>query len=169
MSPAQLPLDRLMRQRAPFRFIDKVVSAEPDRIVCHKAIAADEYYFKGHFPEAPVVPGVLIVEMAAQACQILAAMGSAHESEAPPMGMLAKVGEFTFYGPAKPGDELAIEVTFGERRGAYQESKAVIRNLATGKRVARGQVVVFVPQATATVRSLPMTLPNAIGALPVAR
>ncbi len=59
-------------QRYPFLFVDRVVELVPDNyIVAYKNVSVNEPFFNGHFPEYPIMPGVLIIEAAAQAAGIL--------------------------------------------------------------------------------------------------
>lgn len=59
-------LEELLPQRPPFRFLDRLVEARDDGCIGEYTFPADAYFFKGHFPDFPVVPGVLLVEAMAQ-------------------------------------------------------------------------------------------------------
>ena len=100
--PDQLP------HRFPFILVDRVLVREPGvRVVAEKLVSATEPYFSGHFPGRPLVPGVLMLEMLAQAGGFL---------EADPLGdraiFLAGVQDARFKAPAFPGDRLTLEVQF---------------------------------------------------------
>ncbi|MBS1784951.1 MAG: 3-hydroxyacyl-ACP dehydratase FabZ [Acidobacteria bacterium] len=94
--------------RYPFLLVDRVLEREPGiRVVAEKLVSASEPYLQGHFPDRPLVPGVLMLEMLAQA-------GGFLEAE-PLMGraiFLAGVQDARFKAPAFPGDRLRLEVTF---------------------------------------------------------
>jgi len=98
---AQLP------HRYPFLLVDRVLEREPGvRVVAEKLLTINEPYFQGHFAEQPLLPGVLMLEMLAQA-------GGFLESE-PLMGkaiFLAQVLDARFKGAAFPGDRLRLEVS----------------------------------------------------------
>ncbi|HET8901809.1 MAG TPA: 3-hydroxyacyl-ACP dehydratase FabZ [Holophagaceae bacterium] len=101
------PTDQLPH-RYPFILVDRVLVREPGvRVVAEKLVSATEPYFSGHFPERPLVPGVLMLEMLAQAGGFL---------EAEPLGgqavFLAGVQDARFKAPAFPGDRLRLEVAF---------------------------------------------------------
>jgi 3-hydroxyacyl-[acyl-carrier-protein] dehydratase len=99
----------ILPQREPFLFIDEVVEIEgTTRVVAAKDIRADEYYFKGHFPGKPILPGVLIIEAMAQTSIILYALCKPEIAKAHPNYYLAKT-QAEFMHPVVPGDRLLIE------------------------------------------------------------
>lgn len=94
--------------RFPFLLVDRVLERKPGvRVVAEKLVSIAEPYFAGHFPGRPLVPGVLMLEMLAQAGGFL---------EAEPLGdraiFLAGVQDARFRAPAFPGDRLRLEVLF---------------------------------------------------------
>lgn len=94
--------------RFPFLLVDRVLEREPGkRVVAEKLVSASEPYLQGHFPDRPLVPGVLMLEMLAQAGGFL---------EAGPLAgraiFLAGVQDARFKAPAFPGDRLKLEVDF---------------------------------------------------------
>jgi len=110
--------------RYPFLLVDRVLVREPGvRVVAEKLISITEPYFQGHFEGCPLVPGVLMLEMLAQAGGFL---------EAEPLHgqaiFLAGVQDARFKAPAFPGDKLTLEVTPEARFGG------LMRILATVKR-----------------------------------
>ena len=94
--------------RFPFLLVDRVLEQElGKRVVAEKLVSASEPYLQGHFPERPLVPGVLMLEMLAQAGGFL--------ESAPLAGraiFLAGVQDARFKAPAFPGDRLRLEVDF---------------------------------------------------------
>ncbi len=92
--------------RFPFLLVDRVVTREIGvRVVAEKLLTATEPYFAGHFEDRPILPGVLMIEMLAQAGGFL---------EAEPLHgkaiFLAQILDARFKGPAFPGDRLLLEV-----------------------------------------------------------
>lgn len=109
--------------RFPFLLVDRVLSFEygPDKekfvgrkVVARKNVSMNEPYFMGHFPDNPVMPGVLQVEAMAQAGALACVPGSDDKLEV----LIAKISDAKFKRPVVPGDtlELYAEIT-GEKRG----------------------------------------------------
>ncbi len=100
----------ILPQRYPFLFIDKVVEIDPEhsRIVCLKNVSINDYFFEGHFPGTPVLPGALIIEAMAQASILLYAMLKPENVEKKPLYLLGAV-EAKFKNPVKVGDQLFLE------------------------------------------------------------
>src|SRR5690625_6268920 len=92
--------------RYPFLLVDKVIEAEEGkRVVGLKNVTINEPFFQGHFPDYPVMPGVLIVEALAQAGAI-AVLGM--EDNQGKLGALAGVDKCRFKRQVKPGDQLTL-------------------------------------------------------------
>ncbi len=111
--------------RYPFVLIDRVLSCEPRKsLVALKNVTYNEPFFPGHFPNHPVMPGVLILEAMAQAAGILG-LRSMEES---PVGTntnvyFAGIDNARFKQPVVPGDQLVVEVTYQrDRRGIWKFS-----------------------------------------------
>ena len=125
MSPqVSLPIDitgirELLPHRYPFLLIDRVVELEPGRrVLCYKNVSGNEHFFQGHFPDRPVMPGVLVIEALAQAGGVLTQMthGGGIEGR---LSYLVKVDNAKFSNMVVPGDRLDLEV----------EIKREIRNM----------------------------------------
>lgn len=104
--------------RAPFVFVDKVLSLADEAIEAVKLVSFNEPYFQGHFPSQPVMPGVLIVEAMAQAAGLL--MVYKHDvsfTEATPF-YLASIKQARFKRVVRPGDSLVLKITLEKHRGA---------------------------------------------------
>ncbi|MFC1698718.1 3-hydroxyacyl-ACP dehydratase FabZ [Candidatus Omnitrophota bacterium] len=104
-------LREVLPQKYPFFFIDRILSADikAGRVVCLKNMTIDEYFFRGHFPDHPVVPGAFIIETLAQASIVLYALCKPNLARKKPDYYLGKV-ETKFLRPVKPGDQLILEV-----------------------------------------------------------
>ena len=110
-------LDRLPHAY-PFALLDRVLEHEPgERVVALKNVTYNEPFFPGHFPEAPVMPGVLILEVMAQATGILT-MGTNEKGN---RYYIAGVDKARFRRPVVPGDQLVVEIRRLQRsRGMWK-------------------------------------------------
>ena len=103
---------KCLPHRYPFLLIDRVVSCEPGKkIVAVKNVAISEPFFQGHFPENPVMPGVMILEALAQAAAILSFKTFNHVSTENLLYYFVGIDRARFKKPVVPGDVLALEVT----------------------------------------------------------
>jgi len=130
----------ILPHRYPFLMVDAFVSQQGDTFECVKNVSHNEPYFVGHFPDEPVMPGVLIVEALAQA----AAVGlSVREGrlEAGAVGYLAAIESAKFRRKVVPGDRLRLTGTIVLfRRGLCKvEARALV-----GDEVAAEAVLSFV-------------------------
>jgi 3-hydroxyacyl-[acyl-carrier-protein] dehydratase len=113
--------------RYPFQFIDRVLEFEDGRrIVALKNVSINEPFFRGHFPEQPLMPGVLICEALAQAGALLA-----HRSEdgVEPghVVVLAGLDRVRFRRPVIPGDQLHLEVVLLKRHRPLWKLRGIAR------------------------------------------
>jgi 3-hydroxyacyl-[acyl-carrier-protein] dehydratase len=109
----------LIPHRWPFLLVDRIVEYDPDakRIVGEKAVTATEWFFAGHFPDLPVMPGVLQVEALAQTMAVYVAKQPGFGDR---IGLFAGIDECRFRRVVQPGDVLRLEVTMeklGSRMG----------------------------------------------------
>lgn len=104
-------IQKILPQRYPFLFIDKVLSVDKQNslVACLKNVTMNEYFFEGHFPGKPVMPGALIIEAMAQASIILYAILKPEIAEKHPIYYLGSI-EAKFKKPVKAGDRLILEV-----------------------------------------------------------
>ena len=108
--------------RYPFLLVDRVVELDcPNRIVALKNVSINEPFFNGHFPDLPIMPGVLIVEALAQAAGIL---GFKTQNKKPADGsiyLFVGADNVRFKRQVKPGDQLRLEVDYvSDRRGIWK-------------------------------------------------
>jgi 3-hydroxyacyl-[acyl-carrier-protein] dehydratase len=110
---------RTLPHRFPFILVDRVLEMEHGkRIVAIKNVTINEPFFPGHFPEFPVMPGVLIVEAMAQAAAILAFSMKGIKTGPDSLFYFAGIDEARFKRRVEPGDQLRLEVDFlREMRG----------------------------------------------------
>jgi len=104
-------IQEVLPQRPPFLFVDKVVEIDTvkGKVVCIKNVTINDYFFKGHFPRNPVMPGVIMIEALAQASIILFAVLKPEVASKHPDYLFGKV-EAKFHRIVKPGDVLFLEV-----------------------------------------------------------
>jgi 3-hydroxyacyl-[acyl-carrier-protein] dehydratase len=98
----------ILPHRYPMLLVDRIVELEEERVVGIKNVTANEPFFMGHFPDFPVMPGVLIVEAMAQVAGVLVL--SKIPDRENKLVLLASVEEAKFRKPVIPGDQLRIEM-----------------------------------------------------------
>jgi len=132
---------RLLPHRYPFLLLDKVLEySAGERLLALKNVTISEPFFQGHFPDRPIMPGVLILEAMAQATGILALQSM-------PLDAVGKDSLYYFVGidkarfrrPVIPGDQILIEVI--ERRNARGVIKASATARVEGELAASAEVM----------------------------
>ncbi|MDA0691883.1 MAG: 3-hydroxyacyl-ACP dehydratase FabZ [Nitrospinae bacterium] len=109
-------IKRVIPHRYPFLMVDRVTECDMEsRIVGIKNVTADEPFFQGHFPEFPVMPGVLIIEALAQVACILAL--KILKKEGSPSVFFTGIDAAKFRKPVVPGDQLRLELNKIKQRG----------------------------------------------------
>jgi 3-hydroxyacyl-[acyl-carrier-protein] dehydratase len=105
-----LDIQRILPHRYPFLLVDRIVElTEGVRIVGLKQVTANEQFFQGHFPGAPVMPGVLIVEAMAQVGAVYALQQM--ENREQKLVLFSGIDNARFRRPVVPGDTLVLTVT----------------------------------------------------------
>ena len=103
-------IQEILPHRYPFLMVDKIIELVPRvRIVGIKQVTINEHFFQGHFPEKPVMPGVLIIEALAQCGAILAL--NEFEDRKSKIPFFSGIENGRFRRPVVPGDTLTLEVT----------------------------------------------------------
>ena len=141
-------VEKLIPHRPPFLFVDEIVSHEGDMLVAKRTWRAEEDFYKGHYPGAPITPGVLLCESIFQTGALLMAklMSGAPSAGAgrPEQGrtdaggqsgvpLLTKVTDVRFRLPVYPGDTTTVEVRRKETMGDFHFMTGTMKN--GGKRV----------------------------------
>ena len=148
--PVTLPIDlngihELLPHRYPFLLLDRVVEFEHGkRVLAYKNVTGNEHFFQGHFPDRPVMPGVLVIESLAQAGGVLSQLTHGG-SLTGRLSYLVKVDNAKFSRMVVPGDRLDLDV----------EIRREIRNMTLYCGVARvdGEQVACADILCAEVRS----------------
>ncbi|PYT12903.1 MAG: 3-hydroxyacyl-[acyl-carrier-protein] dehydratase FabZ [Acidobacteria bacterium] len=104
----------ILPHRYPMLLVDRIEELETERVVGIKNVTANEPFFSGHFPDFPVMPGVLIIEAMAQVAGVLVL--SQIEDRKHKLVLLATIQEAKFRKPVRPGDQLRIEMKVGKRK-----------------------------------------------------
>lgn len=104
----------ILPHRYPMLLVDRIEELEEDRIVGIKNVTVNEPFFVGHFPEYPVMPGVMILEAMAQVAGVLVL--SQIPDRKTKLVLLASVSEGKFRKPVRPGDQLRIEMKVAKRK-----------------------------------------------------
>lgn len=119
----------ILPHRYPFLLVDRITEMEADRIVGVKNVTANEPFFLGHFPDFPVMPGVLIVEAMAQVAGVLVLKDVADRKKR--LVLLASVEEAKFRRPVLPGDTLTIEMKTIKRKPSVVKMQGEARVAGT--------------------------------------
>ena len=111
----------LIPHRPPFLFVDEIVAAEGDRLTARRTFRAEEDFFKGHYPGAPITPGVILCEAVFQTGALLLARQAlaAGARLGDGMPLMAKVTDARFRSSVFPGDTVTIEVVKRETIGGF--------------------------------------------------
>lgn len=116
-------IKEIIPHRDPFLLIDEVVALEPGKkCIARKYIAEDSWWFTGHFPGMPVTPGVLLIEMLAQAGAVCA--GTVPENKGR-VALFAKLDKARFRRQVLPGDTVTLEVELVKLRKSVGVGEAV--------------------------------------------
>jgi len=137
-------IEGLIPHRWPFLLVDRIVEydLEAKRIVGLKAVTASEWFFQGHFPSLPVMPGVLQVEALAQTMAVFVAKQAGFGDR---IGLFAGIDDCRFKRVVQPGDTLRLEITMEK----------------LGSRFGRGRGIASVDGETACEGTLSFIIPNA--------
>ncbi|WJQ07024.1 3-hydroxyacyl-ACP dehydratase FabZ [Geobacillus stearothermophilus] len=114
-------IQAIIPHRYPFLLVDRILEIEEGkRAVGIKNVSANEAYFAGHFPEYPVMPGVLIVEALAQVGAVVLLQSEDNRGR---LAFFAGIDNCRFKRQVKPGDQIRLEVEILRARGAIGKGK----------------------------------------------
>jgi 3-hydroxyacyl-[acyl-carrier-protein] dehydratase len=116
-------IQEIIPHRPPFLLIDKIDETDSATyVIATKNVTINEWFFEGHFPGSPVMPGVLIVEAMAQAAAIVVMTNPAHKGKIP---YFMTIDQVKFRKPVVPGDQLVLRVNLIRMRSTSGKAEAV--------------------------------------------
>jgi 3-hydroxyacyl-[acyl-carrier-protein] dehydratase len=126
----------LIPHRPPFLFVDEIVSENADGLVARRLWRAEEDFYRGHYPGAPITPGVLLCEAVFQTAACFLSLKARAAGAKPGEGvpLIAKINEVRFRQPVYPGDSVLIEVKQKDSLGGFTMLSGAIKK-ADGTRV----------------------------------
>ena len=132
-------IESLIPHRPPFLLVDEIVELDPGtRVVGRREVRPDDWWFSGHFPERPVMPGVLTIEAIAQAGAVAVLADEANRGKVP---FFAGIDDCRFKRVVEPGDVLTLECEFVRVRGPIAKGQG--RALVGDELAAEAMLTVF--------------------------
>ena len=128
-------IQKILPHRYPFLMVDRVLKVEGSRVIASKNVSVNEPYFQGHFPNHPIMPGVLQLEAMAQVAGLLMLKRAENERL---IAYFLSAEAVKWRKPVFPGDVLVIEVELVKSRGNVGRAKAVCKVL--GEVVSEAEV-----------------------------
>jgi len=137
-------MDRIPH-RYPFLLVDKIVEIVPfESAIGVKCVTASEPHFQGHFPQKPIMPGVLIVESMAQTAGVMVVSSLGPEAEGKLVYFMS-IDDCKFRKPVVPGDQMFVEVIKKQQRGPVWKFRGVAK--VDGQVVAEANIAAMIRDA----------------------
>jgi 3-hydroxyacyl-[acyl-carrier-protein] dehydratase len=121
-------IKRAIPHREPFLLVDEIVEQSDTGIICRKRFAGDEFWYRGHYPEFPLTPGVLLCEAAMQAGAVLLSKFASEGQGGVPV--VTRMNNVKFKQMVRPGDTVDLEVELVERMADafFMDAKVTVDN-----------------------------------------
>tara|TARA_B100000315_G_scaffold259079_1_gene313515 strand:- start:3821 stop:4333 length:513 start_codon:yes stop_codon:yes gene_type:complete len=146
---------RILPHRYPFLLVDRILNFElGERIVGVKNVTINEPFFPGHFPDRPIMPGVLLIEALAQVSAVLAYKSS--DGREGNIVYFMGIDQAKFRKPVVPGDQLRLEVEVLRKRTPYWKTKGLV--YVESKVVCEAELLAMFAGEKGTVSSRPETV-----------
>lgn len=132
----QEAIKKIIPHRDPFILVDEVLEMTDSSIIAQKHVTGDEYFFAGHFPGMPVMPGVLVIEALAQAGAIVALSKPENSGK---IAVFTGIDKVRIRKSVFPGDTIKLQVTLTRQRGpiGFGDVKATV----DGKLAVSGEIM----------------------------
>ena len=148
----------LLPHRYPMLLVDRIIELDAERIVGIKNVTANEPFFEGHFPDFPVMPGVLIIEALAQTAGVLV-LGQIPD-RANKLVFLASIERAKFRKPVLPGDQLRLEAVITKNKVSVAKISA--RALVEGQVVAEADLMCSLQDKVRDPLATPEPVPTSV-------
>jgi beta-hydroxyacyl-ACP dehydratase FabZ len=117
-------IKQCLPHRYPFLLVDKIIDIEETKITGIKNVTVNEPFFQGHFPEHPIMPGVLIIEALAQTAGVLVLRRAENKGK---LAYFASINNAKFRKPVFPGDTLVLEIEITKQRSRIVQFHGIAR------------------------------------------
>ncbi len=112
----------ILPQKAPFLFIDDILLVDDEKIECVSIFKKESFFYKGHFPQNPITPGVLLIECMAQSAQLLQSIKIGREQ----FGYLVQIEKSSFHQIVKPESIVRVVTTLETTRGEFSYFRSIM-------------------------------------------